>query len=182
LAFGVPGGSGTALLLAALTLHGIVPGRELMTDGLSLVFVLIWSLFFSNWMTSILGVAVASPLARLTVIRTHLLIPIILVLATLGAFVYRGQVADVVVAVLFAFIGYHMKKLDWPRIPLVIGMVLGPLFEDNLHLTLQLHSLGRTDFWSRPIAMILLVLTLGSLALPHLMRLRTIKQKAGGAL
>ncbi len=48
LAFGIPGGEGTALLLAALTLHGLVPGKELMTNHLSLVFVLIWALFFSN--------------------------------------------------------------------------------------------------------------------------------------
>jgi TctA family transporter len=73
LAFGVPGGAGTAVLLAVLTQHGLVPGRELMTNHLNLIFVLIWSLFFSNWMTSIVGLAVVNPLARLTVIRTQLL-------------------------------------------------------------------------------------------------------------
>ncbi len=57
LAFGIPGSDATAVLMAALLLHGLAPGRELMTDQLPLVFVLIWSLFLSNWITSLVGVA-----------------------------------------------------------------------------------------------------------------------------
>ena len=89
LAFGIPGSEGTALLLAMLTLHGLAPGKELMTSRLDLVFALIWSLFFSNWMTSIVGVTLVSQLARLTVIRTQVLAPVIFVLAALGAFAHR---------------------------------------------------------------------------------------------
>jgi putative tricarboxylic transport membrane protein len=167
LAFGVPGNVRTAVLLAALTLHGLAPGKDLMTNHLSLVFVLIWSLFFSNWMTSIVGVAIVNPLARLTVLRTQLLVPAIFVLATLGAFLDRGRIEDVMVAFLFGFIGYYMKKYGWPRIPLVIALVLGPLFERNFHITVQLHQLGRINFWTRPIAMVLLGLTVISLAWPY---------------
>jgi len=173
LAFGIPGGTGTAMFLAVLMLHGLVPGKELMTNQLNLVFVLIWSLFFSNWMTSIVGIAGVNHLARLTVVRTQLLVPIITVLVTLGAYVYRGRIEDVVVAFLFGFVGYYLKTYGWPRIPLVIALVLGALFEDNLHITLRLHELGRINFWTRPIAMGLLGLTLISLALPYI-------SKAGG--
>ena len=56
LAFGIPGSDATAVLMVALLLHGLAPGRELMTDQLPLVFVLIWSLFLSNWVTSLVGV------------------------------------------------------------------------------------------------------------------------------
>jgi TctA family transporter len=167
LAFGVPGGEGTALLLAALTLHGLVPGKELMTNHLSLVFVLIWALFFSNWMTSIVGVMVVNPLARLTVLRTHLLVPLILVLVSVAAFIYKGQMADVFVAFLCGWIGYYMKKHRWSRVTLVIALVLGTLFETNLHMTLRLHQLGRINFWTRPITLILLGFTVISLALPY---------------
>lgn len=177
LAFGIPGGEGTALLLAALTLHGLVPGKELMTNHLALVFVLIWSLFFSNWITSIVGVAVVNPLARLTVIRTDLLVPLILALTTTAAFLYKGRIEDVFVAFLFGFIGYYMKKYHWSRITLVIALVLGTLFETNLHMTLKLHQLGRINFWTRPIAMILLGLTLLSLALPYLQAGRMRRKK-----
>jgi putative tricarboxylic transport membrane protein len=172
LAFGIPGNEGTALLLGALALHGLVPGKELMTNHLTLVFVLIWSLFLSNWLTSILGVAIVKPLARLTVLPTQLLAPIIFALAALGAYVFKGRIEDVFVAFLFGVVGYGMKKYDWPRIPLVIALVLGPLFENNLHITIRLHQLGRINFWTRPITLSLIVLTIATLTLPYIQAFR----------
>ena len=178
LGLGIPGGSGTALLLAALTVHGVSPGRAMLGDHLSLVFVLIWSLFLSNWLTSLLGLAVVNPLARLTTVRLQLLMPVILVLATLGAYSYRGDIRDVFAAYAFGGAGYLMRKFDWPRIPLVMGIVLGPLFEANLHLTVKLHSLGRIHFWSRPVVIVLIVLSLAGIVLPVLQTL--LSRKGGG--
>jgi len=166
LTFGVPGGASTAMLLVVMASHAIVPGKELMTDHLALVFVLIWSLFFSNWMTSIVGIAVVGPLVRLTVIRTQLLSPIIFSFTTLGAYIYRGRIEDVIVVFLFGFVGYYMKKYEWPRAPLVIALVLGSLFETNFHITLKLHQLDRINFWTRPISMVLFGLAVISLAVP----------------
>lgn len=172
LAFGIPGNEGTALLLGALTLHGLVPGKELMTNHLTLVFVLVWSLFLSNWLTSILGVAIVKPLSRLTVLRTQVLAPIIFALAAMGAYAYKGRIEDVFVAFLFGVVGYGMKKYDWPRIPLVIALVLGPLFENNLHITVRLHQLGRINFWTRPITLALIVLTIATLTFPYIQAYR----------
>jgi TctA family transporter len=165
LAFGIPGGTGTAVLLSALAIHGLAPGREMLTTHLHLVFVLIWALFLSNWLTSLLGLAFINPLTRVTTIRTHLIIPIILTVATVGAYVHRGRLEDVFAAFVFALIGYTMKKFGWPRIPLVIALVLGPLFENNFHLTLRLQHLGRINFFSRPIVLVLAGLSLISLVL-----------------
>jgi TctA family transporter len=177
LAFGIPGGTGTALLLAALGIHGIIPGREMMTSHLSLVFVLIWSMFLSNWLTSIVGVTLVNPIARLTIVPFHLLVPFIFVLATLGVYVYKGRIEDVIIAYTFGILGYYMKCFGWPRIPLVIALVLGPLFENSLRLTMKLNQLGRINFWTQPIAMTLLVLTITSLALPYVNVRRTNKPK-----
>ena len=167
LALGIPGGTGTAVLLGALTLHGMAPGREMLTDNLVLVFVLIWSLFLSNWITSLLGLSLVNPMARLSTIRTTRLMPIIISLSVIGSLQYRGMIEDVVCAVFFGVIGYLMKRYDWPRIPLVIAMALAPLFETNLHLTLRLQELGRIDFWSRPVVLVLILLTLTNFLLPH---------------
>jgi TctA family transporter len=156
------------LLLAVLVLHGLSPGKELMTSHLSLVFALIWSLFLSNWITSIVGVAVVSPLARLTVVRTQVLAPIIFALAALGAFAYKERIEDVVVAFLFGIIGHYMKQYGWPRVPLVIAVVLGALFETNFHITMKLTELGRVTFWTRPLVIALVVLTGINLALPYI--------------
>ena len=168
LAFGIPGGTGTAILLTVLTIHGLAPGREMLTTDLSLVFVLIWSLFLSNWLTSLLGLAIVNPLSRMTTIRVSLIIPIILALATLGAYLSNGRIEDVFVAYIFAFFGYGMKKFGWSRIPLLLGLVLGPLFENSFHLTLRLQELGRIDFFARPIVLILLGLLTISFVLPTL--------------
>jgi len=180
LMFGIPGGALTAMLLAALTLHGLTPGTELMNERLGLVFVLIWSMFVSNWLTSILGLAAVKPLVRLTVVRTNLLIPFILVLATTGTYVYRGRFADVLAACLFGIVGYGMKRFGWPPIPLVVALVLGSLFERNLHITLRLHALERIDFWTRPVAMALMALTVVSLGVPLIRSMRQRKRLPDG--
>jgi TctA family transporter len=168
LALGIPGGTGTAVLLGALTLHGMAPGRAMLTDNLVLVFVLIWSLFLSNWITSLLGISLVNPLAKLSTIRTTRLMPFIIALSIIGSLQYRGLMADVVCAVIFGVIGFLMKRYAWPRIPLAIAMALGPLFESNLHLTLRLQELGRIDFWSRPVVLVLIVLILANILSPLL--------------
>jgi putative tricarboxylic transport membrane protein len=183
LALGIPGGTGTAMLLGVLTLHGITPGRELLTNQLVLVFVLIWSLFLSNWLTSLLGLSLVSPMARLSTIRTTRMVPVILALALIGATQYRGQLEDAACAVFFGLVGFMMKRHRWPRVPLVIALSLGALFENNLHLTLRLQELGRIDFWSRPIVLILLALIALNLFLPTLLnRIRAVRQARGEAL
>ncbi len=166
LALGIPGGTGTAVLLGALSVHGLTPGRELMTTQLPLVFVLIGSLFLSNWLTSLFGLALVRPMARLSQLRTDRLVPVILVLAVLGCIQYRGLFTDVFVAAGFGMLGFAMKRLDWPRVPLVIGLTLGPLLETNLHLVMQLQALDRIDFWSRPVVLGVLALIAVNLLLP----------------
>lgn len=178
LALGIPGGSGTAVFLGVLLLHGLVPGREMLTNNLSLVFALLGSLFLSNWITSLLGLTLVSPMARLSTIRTGRLLPAMLVLAAIGAVQYRGLIADLVCAVVFGVIGYLMKRYDWPRIPLVMAFALTPLFELNLHLTLRLQELGRIEFFSRPLVLALLALTVLNLFLPGFLgRLRALRSK-----
>ncbi|MEZ4416738.1 MAG: tripartite tricarboxylate transporter permease [Gemmatimonadota bacterium] len=172
LAFGIPASTGTALLLAALQIHGITPGSELMTQRLELVFALVWSLFLSNWLTSLLGLSLASPLARLTTVRTARLVPPILVLSVVGAYSFRARLEDVWVAFGFGLLGTLMKRYGWPRIAFVIALILGPLFELNLNLSLSLHRLGRIHLWTNPSVLVGTALLLGTAALPALRGIR----------
>ncbi len=176
LAFGVPGGAGTAMLLTVMALHGIAPGLDLISNQLTLVFVLVWSLFLSNWLTSILGIAAVAPLTRLTVFPAQVLVPVILSIVAMAAYVYRGLIGDVILAFGVGAAGYYLKKHGWSRMPFVIALVLGPLFERHLMIYLQLAELGRISLWSRPIALVILALTLSSLAVPLLRRLRRSKE------
>jgi TctA family transporter len=172
LALGVPGSEGAALFLAALTLHGLAPGHQLMDTQLNLVFALIWSLFLSNWLTSIIGLAMVGRLAHLTVVRTEVLTPVVFSLALLGVYSFRGQAADLVTALIFGVGGYFMKKHGWPRIPLVMALLLGPLFETSFHLTLRLQEVGRINLWTRPVTLAFIVLAVVTLILPVVQSLR----------
>ncbi|MGD8276725.1 MAG: tripartite tricarboxylate transporter permease [Gemmatimonadota bacterium] len=170
LALGIPASAGTAMLLGVLTLHGIRPGAELMDSRLPLVFTLIGSLFLSNWITSVLGLALVRPLARLTVVRTTRLVPAILGLVVLGSFAWRGRTSDVGVALGFGLLGWLMKKHGWPRVAFVIAFVLGALFEQNLRLTLSLQQLGRIQFWTRPSVLAIALLIVVTVLLPRTRR------------
>ena len=150
LAFGIPGSATTAMLLPALEVHGLRHGRSVLQNNLDLVFVLIWALFPSNWITSLLGLALAGRMAALARARTARLVPVILVLAAVGAMGYRGRLGDIAVAFAFGVAGYAMQRDGWPRIAFVMALILGSLVEVNLHLTMTLHELGRLHFWTRP--------------------------------
>lgn len=170
LAFGIPGSDATAVLMAAFIMHGLPPGRELMTGQLPLVFVLIWSLFLSNWLTSLLGLAAVGPLSRLTTVRVSLVVPLVLALSVVGAFADQQRIGDVAVALGFGAAGYFMKKHGWPRIPLVVALLLGASLERHLHVTMRLYALDRIDPGTRPIALVLLALVVLTLATPLLRR------------
>jgi TctA family transporter len=156
LAFGIPGSEGTVLLLAALTLHGIHPGPELVSGQLPLVFALIWSLFLSNWLTSIIGLAGAGQFARFTLVPAQILVPVITVLIALAALAYRATFGDLLLTAGFGVLGYAMKAFGWPRVSFVIALVLAALFETNLQLTMGLHRAGRLDLFGRPVFVVLL--------------------------
>jgi putative tricarboxylic transport membrane protein len=168
LAFGIPGNEGTSVLLAALTLHGMVPGPELLRSQLPLAFALIWSLFYSNWLTSILGVLTARRLARMSALPAKHLAPVILMLAVLGAYAQQGRFSDILIAAIFGFAGFFLKQRGWPPVPLVTALVLCPLFETNLHLTLALSGAGRVNILTRPIVWILVASMVVMFAWPGL--------------
>ena len=153
LAFGLPGSEGTVFLLAAMMIHGITPGRPLLDQHQDLVWLLIWALFLSNWLTSIVGLAIAGWLARLQGLRTDVLAPVVVALAAVGAVASEGQAEDLLVALLFGVFGYVLLRQGWPRVPLVIAFVLGRLVEQNLVTSLRLVELGRLDPLERPQAL-----------------------------
>lgn len=166
LAFGIPGSEGSALVMVAMILHGLIPGRELMTENLHLAFLLIWALFLSNQLTSIFGVLIINQVVRFTVIRTQLMVPFIFILAVIGAYAERKAMGDVLLTFIFGILGYLMKKNEYPRVSLVIALILGNLFEVNFRQAMRLYDFGRLNFFDRPIFIALLILTALSLLYP----------------
>jgi putative tricarboxylic transport membrane protein len=176
LSFGVPGSSGMAILLGAFMILGLAPGPEMLTKHLDLVFSMVWVLVFANIIAITLCLPFAGKMAQITFIRTSVMIPFILVCAVLGSYLTTGRIGDVLITLAFGGIGYAMKVFDYPRGPLILGIVLGRIAENALHISLNLYGL---KFMFRPITLVLLVITLATVLYP-VYRDRVRKKKAGG--
>ena len=163
LAFGVPGSSGMAILLGAFMILGVSPGKEMFTQNLNLVFSMVWILVIANIIAVILCLPFAGPLSKITFLRTSVMIPFILVCGILGSYLTTSRISDIIITAIFGLIGYGMKRFDYARGPLILGIVLGKIAENALHISLNLYGL---KFIFRPIAFIILVITLGTVLYP----------------
>lgn len=179
LAFGIPGGEGMAILLVAFIGIGIVPGPEMLTDKLDLVFTMVWIIVLANVMVTVIGLAAAPYMARLPAMHPNIMIPLVLSVCFVGAFATRGHIEDVIVAVIFGILGFFMDKYHYSRANFVIGMVLATMIERNLHLSLTLY--GDTFLFTRPITLAMFVFILFTTALPFIRSWRRKRMRAAMA-
>lgn len=166
LSLGIPGSASSAVLLAALILHGIKPGPMLMAQEGALVWGLIASMFLGNVFLLILNLPMAPLFAALLRIPYTYLAPGILVISLVGAFAATLSMATVWMCIAFGILGWLMMKFDIPRAPLVLALVLAPLMETSLRQSLLLSLGSPMIFVERPISAILLVAVLFSLIAP----------------
>jgi TctA family transporter len=167
LAFGIPGSTVMALMLAALWIQGITPGQSLLTEKLHLVYLVIWSLAVANILGAVLAYAFTDQIARLTNVRIQLLAPLIIVPVFSGSLLTTNHIGDVIVLLIFGVVGWLMKHLGWPRPALVLGFVLGPMLEKYYFQTTMIF--GNT-WLQRPI--VIAILTLAALGVFFGYRLR----------
>ena len=179
LAFGIPGGESMAILLVAFLAMGIVPGPQMLTTELDLVFSMVWIVVIANILTTLVGLAISSRLARLPTLNPNVMIPLVLSVCFIGAFATRGLVEDVIVTALFGGLGYLMDKYHYSRANFVIGMVLAEMIERNLHIALGLH--GKLFIFTRPVTLAMLVFIVLTTALPFIRRWRRQRQSGAGA-
>ena len=129
LGLGIPTGPTMALMLAAFTMYGIVPGPLLFTQQGPLVWTLIASFFVGNVILLILNLPLVGLWVRLATIPYPILAPIILVICLVGAYSTRNTMFDVLTCALFGMLGWLMRARGWPLAPLVLAFVLGPMIE-----------------------------------------------------
>lgn len=143
LALGIPGGGTTAVLLGAFTIYGLQPGPLLFETQPALVWGLLVSFFIGNVLLLVLNLPLAPVFAQMLRIPYGYLYPIILLTSFIGAYSVSNNMFSVVLVLIFGLVGYVMKELDLPVAPLVLGLVLGPLFEKAL---VQTSALGEGSF------------------------------------
>ena len=166
LAFGIPGGESMAILLVAFIGLGVVPGPEMLTKNLDLVFSMVWIIVLANVLVTLIGLGITPYLARLPALHANLMVPMVLSVCFVGAFATRGHIEDVVVAVLFGMLGFLMDKYRYSRANFVIGMVLATMIERNLHISLSLY--GEFFIFTRPITLAMFIFVIVTSALPFI--------------
>jgi putative tricarboxylic transport membrane protein len=160
-AFGVPGSAGMAILMGGFITLGIIPGPEMLRTQLHVIFSMVWTLIVANVITVSVCFLFLHKLAALTTIRGSLIIPPILFFIFVGAFGANNHLADLVVMVAFGVLGYTMVLLEWPRPPVVLGLVLGPLAEHYLYMAVGAFGSG---FLLRPLVIMIFLCAVAVLA------------------
>jgi putative tricarboxylic transport membrane protein len=180
LTLGIPGDAVMAVMIAALMLHGIVPGPSLISSQPTLFWGLVASFWVGNVILLVLNIPLIGIWLQILRVPYSLLYPVILMLICVGVFSLRNSGFDVLVVIAFGVIGYGMALLRLPAAPLLLGLVLGPLIEDHLRRAM---IIGRGDprvFLDSPISASALAATALLLVLMLRPRLRR-RSRARGA-
>jgi putative tricarboxylic transport membrane protein len=172
LALGIPGSGTTAVMLAAFQLYGLRPGPLLFTQNASLVWGLIASLYISNALLLLLNLPLVGIWTRLLDVPKPLLIAAVLVFSMLGAYAVNNSVFDLVLIFVLGVISFFMRRHDFPIAPAIVGIVLGPLIEQEFRRSLAISVGNPGIFFTRPVSAVILLLAGLSIAWPLISRMR----------
>ncbi len=146
-AFGVPGSASMALILGAFLIHGLVPGPEMLTKRLDVTYTLVWSVAIANVIGAGICFTFANQLAKVALVRIGILAPVVLAITYIGAFQGSRQWGDIWALLIFGLIGWIMKRLRWPRPPLILGFVLGGLVERYMFISVERYGADWLWIW-----------------------------------
>ena len=177
LSLGIPGDAATAVLLGALLIKGVVPGHQLFSQNMTLVYAIFIALFISNvFMLSfqLLGVRI---FPKVLAVPPAVLIPIILILSLIGSYAIQGQAIlsatfDMGVALGLGILGFFLKKGGYPIAPIVLGLILGGMLEENFRRAVKLAGGNYGVFFTKPISLVFILFALLSVMLPLLRKRR----------
>jgi putative tricarboxylic transport membrane protein len=164
LTLGIPGDPVTAILMGGLMIQGLRPGPALFLEHFDIMVGIFSTLLLATVFMLLLQLIGIKFFCKILGVPTHYLAPILGVLAMVGSFAIRNNPFDMIVALIFGFVGYFMEKGEFNTAPMVLGLVMGYMFETELRLTLQAVKNDWTIFVTRPISLgilIVVVLVLG---------------------
>src|SRR5690554_2545112 len=156
LTLGIPGNAVMALMIGAMIIHNIQPGPQVMTSHPDLFWGLIVSMWIGNLMLIILNLPLVGLWVKLLKVPYRILFPAILVFCTIGVYSLNYNVFDIWMTAAFGLVGYIWAKLKCEGAPLLLGLVLGPMMEENFRRALLLARGDYTTFVTRPLSLSLL--------------------------
>src|SRR5712675_2474033 len=172
LTLGIPPNAVMALMVGAMTIHGIVPGPQVMQKQPELVWGMIASMWIGNLMLIIINLPLVGIWVRLLRVPYRLMFPSIVVFCAIGIYSISHAPVDVILAGVFGLVGYWLIKHDFEPAPLLLGMVLGKLMEENLRQALLISRGDWSVFITRPLSAVLLAIAAFLLVLTVLPALR----------
>jgi putative tricarboxylic transport membrane protein len=172
LTLGIPPNAVMALMVGAMTIHGIVPGPQVMTKQPELFWGLICSMWIGNLMLVVINLPLVGLWVRLLRVPYRMLFPAILIFCAIGVYSINNAPADAVMVASFGLVGYWLSKHDFEPAPMLLGFVLGPLMEENLRRAMLIARGDPSTFFTRPISGGLLVLAMILLTLAVLPMIR----------
>ena len=173
LSLGIPGSAAMALMLGAMTIHGIQPGPQVMESNPELFWGLIVSMWVGNLMLLLLNFPMVGIWVRLLAVPYRILFPAIVVFCGIGVYSLANNPFDLYLLVGFGLLGYLFIKLKCEPAPLVLGFILGPLVEENLRRALLISRGDFSIFVTRPLSLTFIILTvilLCAVTLPDIIR------------
>jgi putative tricarboxylic transport membrane protein len=153
LTLGIPASATMALMLGALTIQGIAPGPQVMTQKPDLFWGLVASMWIGNAMLVILNLPLIGLWVSLLKVPYRMLFPAIMAFSCIGIYSVNNSAFEVYLAAIFGIIGIVWMKLEMPPAPMLLGFVLGPLMEENLRRALLISRGDPTVFFTRPISL-----------------------------
>jgi putative tricarboxylic transport membrane protein len=172
LTLGIPPNAVMALMVGAMTIHGIVPGPQVMTKMPELFWGLIASMWVGNLMLLIINLPLIGLWVRLLKVPYRLMFVGIMIFCCIGVYSLNREVADVIILMVLALVGYALVKFNFEPAPLTLGFVLGRMMEESLRQALIISRGNPMTFVERPISAVLLIVAVVMLVIAILPRIR----------
>jgi len=177
---GIPGSGATAIILGAFLLHGLQPGPQVFQTSSHIVYTIFASVFVAVIGMCVIGYFAVRAMVRVLEFPEAIISAYVVMCCILGAFAARNNITDVWLLVVFGVLGYLAERFRFPVSPLVLGAILGPLAESTFMTTMISFGNDWTVFFTRPVAGVVMALSLVTLAVP-LARYLVRRRKIGSA-
>ncbi|WP_370875101.1 tripartite tricarboxylate transporter permease [Cytobacillus purgationiresistens] len=172
LTLGIPGSGTTAILMGALMMYNVQPGPLLFDDHPDVAWGLIASMFIGNIMLLVLNLPLVKVFAKIILTPKKYLIPIIIAISIFGVYAVQVSTYDLLLLLACGVLGYFLSKNDYPIAPLVLGLVLGPMIENNMRRALTITDGDYSIFFTRPLSLTFLIITVLWLLVPVFMKMK----------
>ena len=156
LALGLPGGALTAMMVAVFQMHDLEPGPLVFYNSPDLIWIVFAAMFYANLSILFIGMIETKTILNLLKIPFQFLAPLILILATIGAYISRGLVLDVMVMFIAGILGFLLRRTGYSIPGIVLGLILGKIGEQNFAQGMQMVHYDLGTYFSRPICSILI--------------------------